>query len=148
MLHSVIQDARETPHLRVAAAIASGNGGFADNISTLSAGITDANADVRAACCHALGRLMLLLREDEEERLAWTKNTIKQVGQYAQVQVLSALRDPNIRVRQEAAQALGEFRDPRNLRPLQELAADQTQPDSVRRAASDAATAIKEGASV
>ncbi len=147
MLDRVIQDARETHHLRVAAAIASGNGGFTQNISVLSAGISDANADVRAACCHALGRLMVLLRENEEERRAWTETTIKQVGQNAQVQVLNALHDPHIRVRLEAAQALGEFRDPRNLRPLQELAADGTQPDTVRRAASEAVAAIKQGTS-
>ena len=148
MLERVIQDARETPHLRVAAAIASGNGGFTENIYVLSAGIGDANADVRAACCHALGRLMVLLRENEEERLTWTQTTIKEIGQYAQVQVFNALRDPNTRVRQESAQALGEFRDPRNLRPLQELAADSSQPESVRRAASDAVAAIRQGASV
>ncbi len=145
LLWGVLADAKETAQLRVAAAITLGNGGYMDAFGSLFRSVADGNPDVRAACCHALGRHMALLRGDVQSRSVWVSEITDESRREGFSTVLGALHDSHPRVRQEAAQALGEFLDPRALRPLQELAADRSQPDAVRRAASDAVAVIRQG---
>ncbi len=145
LLWSLLADVKETTHLRVAAAVALGNGGYMDAFGSLTHILYDAAPEVRAASCHALGRHMALLREDAHLRSVWVGQITEEARKKGLSTVLGALRDSHPRVRQEAAQALGEFLDPLALRPLQELAADRSQPDTVRRAASDAVESIRQG---
>jgi len=145
LLWNLLADGKETTHLRVAAAVALGNGGYMDAFGSLTRILSDATPEVRAASCHALGRHMALLRGDARLRSVWVGQITEEARREGLSTVLGALRDSHPRVRQEAAQALGEFRDPLALRPLQELAADRSQTDTVRRAASDAVAAIRQG---
>ena len=145
LLWRVLRDAQETAQLRVAAAITLGNGGYMDAFGSLFRSAADSNPDVRAACCHALGRLIALLRGDVQARSVWVNEITDELRGEGFSTMLGVLHDSHPRVRQEAAQALGEFRDLRALRPLQELAADRLQPEAVRRAASDAVAAIRQG---
>ena len=145
LLWNLLADGKETTHLRVAAAVALGNGGYMDAFGSLTRILSDATPEVRAASCHALGRHMALLRGDAHLRSVWVGQITEEARREGLSAVLGVLRDSHPRVRQEAAQALGEFRDPLALRPLQELAADRSQTDTVRRAASDAVAAIRQG---
>lgn len=145
LLWAVLCDTKETAQIRVAAAITLGNGGYIDAFGSLTRILSDTTPEVRAACCHALGRLVALLRGDVQFRSVWVNEITEEARGEGFSTVLGALHDSNPRVRQEAAQALGQFLDPRALRPLQELAADCSQPDAVRRAASDAVVTIRHG---
>lgn len=148
LLFRTFLDSHEITQNRVAAAIALGNGGYMDGIRLHEHAIHDPIPEVRAACCHAMGKLMALGRGNAESRSIWVGMIPENDRLEAFGALVTALRDPNPRARQEAAQALGEFRDPRALRPLQELAADSSQPESVRRAASDAVATLRQGVSV
>ena len=148
LLAKVIGDAKETTQLRVAAAITVGNGGYTILFGYLTRFLSDTNPDVRAACCHAIGKQVALLRVDTHAGSTKANVVTAEERRQGFTAVLNMLRDPFQRARQEAAQTLGEFRNPEALRPLQELAADRSQPDAVRRAASDAVAAIKLGTSI
>ena len=148
LLAKVIGDTKETTQLRVAAAITVGNGGYTILFGHLTRFLSDSNPDVRSACCHAIGKQVALLRVDTHARSTKANLVTAEERRQGFAAVLNMLRDSSQRARQEAAQTLGEFRNPEALRPLQELAADRSQPDAVRRAASDAVAAIKLGTSI
>jgi len=135
-LAGVLGDTQETTQLRVAASIAIGNANLDHARWQVLSSLRDPLPEVKAAGCHALGRLAAQVRANDPI-------TQKQICEGSVLPLLAALGEPDARVRQEAAQALGECGDIRALRPLQELAADGGERQAVRQAATDAATKVK-----
>ena len=125
LLCKVLSDTSEKDLNRAASAIAIGSAGYSEGLQTVMSHLSDPSHNVRAACCHALGKM-----------------GCQESGSCSRL--IAALEDEHENVRAEAIGALGEAGDAQAVRFLQQVQLSSRATSATRRAAGDAVAKIKE----